>query len=338
MTQDPLPAAARRGAEPGAIRAPQRAATAAPWGGPSHAIPALDAVRVLAGLLVVWFHTPGTPEHLVASAGGAIFLVATFGLSSLRQGSEPFATFVARRAGRFLLPFLAWSTLYLAVRFREDPIDTSPWESLWSLSAFCAGFSNHLWYLPFAFGGCVVAWPIVRGTQAVPAGTAITAVAGAGVVLFGLVLWAVGHREWPIPWGQWVCSIPSIFVGVAIARLHMLPDAGARWRFAAAISLGTMLVAAWLLSRGLVVTTVAGAIGGPIACAAFVVRMRSRPWVTWLSRRTLGIYVLHPIVSDAFMKVLGMDVPPLLLFVLGYAGAVAVTEVIRRVPSARWIV
>ena len=301
-------------------------------------IPALDAVRVLGALLVVAFHTPGLGGRLVTSSGGAMFLVTTFGLSSLRQGDETFGRFTARRAGRFLLPFVVWSLVYLAARFRHPVVDTDPWPTLWTPAAFCAGFSYHLWYLPFAFAGCVVAWPIVRATRELPDLTAIALTSGVGFLLFGAIRRIVAHADMTLPWGQWTCSIPAILVGVGFARMHAIPDLRTRRIAAVVVSLLTLSVASWLFAQGFVVTTTAAAIAEPIVCAAFVLDLKRVPALAWLSRRTLGIYLLHPLVSDVWMKVLGMDVPPPLLFVLNYAGAALATEAIRRVPRARWVV
>lgn len=312
--------------------------TLLPARGPANPIPALDAVRVLGALLVVAFHTPGLGGRLATAAGGAMFLLTTFGLSSLRQGDEPFALFATRRAARFLLPFLVWSLVYLAARMRHAVVDTDPWPTLFTPAAFCAGFSYHLWYLPFAFAGCVVAWPIVRATRNLPDLVAIALTSGVGFLLFGAIRRTIAHAEMTLPWGQWTCSIPAVLIGVGFARLHAIPDVRTQRFAAVAVSLLTLSVASWLLAQGYVVTTIAAAIAEPIVCAAFVLNLPSNAALAWLSRRTLGIYLLHPLVSDVWMKVLGLDVPPPILFALTYAGAIAATETIRRIPRARWIV
>jgi peptidoglycan/LPS O-acetylase OafA/YrhL len=312
--------------------------TPLPSPGPANPIPALDAVRVLGALLVVAFHTPGLGGRLATSAGGAMFLLTTFGLSSLRQGDEPLLLFARRRAARFLLPFAVWSLVYLAWRFRHAVVDTDPWPTLFTPAAFCAGFSYQLWYLPFAFAGCVISWPIVRATRRIPDFAAIALTSGVGFLLFGAIRRAIGNAEMTLPWGQWLCSAPGILVGVGFARLHAIQNERRKRIAAVAVSLLTLSVATWLFAQGLVVTTIAAAIAEPIVCAAFVLELPSRPPLAWLSRRTLGIYVLHPLVSDVWMKVLGLDVAPPLLFALTYAGSIAATEGIRRVPRARWIV
>lgn len=155
----------------------------------------MDAVRVFATLLILVIHADHWPfqqqgtdqafwqgvDQLSRAALPLFVLLSGFLLAHRRQDQMPIGTFVRRRLGRSLLPWVAWMPVYTLVGLYltfEIPQSVTGVTTWWKLGG------GHLWYLILIPQLYVVyqLWP--RGPRA-------TAIAAAGALLLqtGLVLY-----------------------------------------------------------------------------------------------------------------------------------------------------
>src|SRR5688572_165502 len=87
-------------------------------------IPALDFVRFLAAVAIVWLHAPELPvlertgDPFTRWAVPFFTAVATFLLirALLRDPRRSFPAYITSRALRLYVPFLAWSVVYYVLR------------------------------------------------------------------------------------------------------------------------------------------------------------------------------------------------------------------------------
>lgn len=141
----------------------------------------LDAVRIVACLMVVMLHGPVTyMAACTPSTAYAMFLTVADGTNLffiisgalLLPVTQPWRTFVKRRVWRVLWPLLAWSVIYLAEGMARGTLSLVDAVRL-------QPEADHLWYLYMAIV-IYVTLPIVS--------RAITAVGDRGVAAY-LLLW-----------------------------------------------------------------------------------------------------------------------------------------------------
>lgn len=163
-----------------------------PTGAPR--LPALDALRLFGALGVIWLHTVKSPvlapAEVLGRFGVPLFAAAAafFCVDSALRKPRPWRAYVRSRAVRLLVPFAAWTLIYLALRAGLKPLLTAGASNVhldWS--ALYTGTAAHLWFLPFIFLAAVALDALVRATRArrspsIRAALA-TALAVAGVAL-----------------------------------------------------------------------------------------------------------------------------------------------------------
>lgn len=119
-------------------------------------------------LAVIWIHTASAPESLRST------LLARFAVPSFAvilgyfaaRSRKPALDYVKLRARTLYLPFLAWTGIYLALRFFGARLLGNAPPNVPQLSTLLtSGSAHHLWFLPFGFILSTIAC-LVRGRLA----------------------------------------------------------------------------------------------------------------------------------------------------------------------------
>ena len=300
---------------------------------PDRRVWALEYLRILAAFGIVWFHNSLTPLNWVGLFGLWVFLLISFSLLSRTVPNQPFAAFVAAKARRVMVPWAFWSALYLSLSLARFWRHGTPFFEEWML---LAGFSLHLWYLPYLFGVSVALSSLRRSHAAVdgPAGVWFFAVAG-------LAMLAVNGVWCPAtpPFAQWMTAVPVTLLGYALGRITMLPDA--RSKGTALLTL-TLCVTAMCVARICMpgnyshdgVTVLLG-FGAFVAAGALPLPPMAA--VRLLSPLTLGIYLIHPLIVDMLSRLIGESGSPFRV-VLVFAASAAAVYGMKKIPILRSVV
>ena len=271
---------------------------------PSERNPAVEALRIFAAYLIVWYHS-GVWGSTWAYAGLSVFVILTLQFTFGDNYDRPRP--IRSLSRTFLVPwalcFALYETLYVVVgrpvlAGYDNPV-------IWLL----AGPQIHLWYLPFIFTVSLLANHIKQ--LLTPDSIFTAAVALSLLVLVTIPLW----RPWSLavgaPFIQYCQAISAVLFGVVIG-LHSRARFGTLGLTAV---LGAMLLAgcvapdaAWLVLPHL--------IGGILVLAAKritipVGRLNFGP----LAKHMLGVYLIHPLL---------IRLAPQALLAAGPLGALAI--------------
>ena len=251
---------------------------------PSSRKQSIDLMRCLAAFGIVWAHMQA-PYMIEGYVALALFLILTAFLSvrSLARGGE--RRFWLGRGLRFLLPWVVWSGVFLAL----DLARGTPWPEVLRVEdplSLLVGPMIHLWFLPFVVLTSPLVVATVRGIGSPAALWAACAVALAASLG---ATWLHDTAALPAPFAQWVFALPPFLYG-------LLSAAGRHQRVVVA-----PLV--FILLAGGVPTLVWGSIMAPFLIAAalfFEAFWRARidlPWpdLAALGALAFGIYLLHPV-------------------------------------------
>lgn len=147
----------------------------------------LDATRVLAAIAVVWIHIPASTDLAWASSTSVSrFAVPLFAAisaygsvaSMLARPGEPISAVLGRRLLRIYLPFLAWASIYLALRAIKIGDASMP------IAVFLTmGPAQQLWFLPFLMLSSV---PLVLLVRAAGSSAAVRSANGWALILAGV--------------------------------------------------------------------------------------------------------------------------------------------------------
>lgn len=282
-----------------------------------------DGGKIICALGVVLFHAHVDRGDLWYS--GMFVFLFFIGYAPGARRVETLGERVARRARRILVPWLVWSAFYFLVslaRGRALPLGLpETWSSL------LIGPTIHLWFLPFAFLGGIICETI----QSRDAGRASPAAVGVATALAGLacLVWRPMAGDLP-PFGQWQVSIPIVATGLGLAMVG-------RRRLGKGLILGPMLVVCILAiatgrSDGAVQTLIAGA----FCVAAIEVELPEIPWLRLLGDHAFGVYLIHPFMMLVLAKAApGIHDSPYALGLAAFAGALALTAILRLYPPTR---
>ncbi len=116
----------------------------------------LDTARCLAVLAIIWVHTPRSAALQPTIIGGRFavpFFVATTVLLTIRalwnQPELSLTAYAQKRARRLLLPFVAWTVIYLALKLcKRIAIPDAPANFLagksvcWGRPTICGSFPS----------------------------------------------------------------------------------------------------------------------------------------------------------------------------------------------------
>lgn len=285
-----------------------------------------EYLRVAAAFSVVLYHQKG-PCYWLGVAGLSLFLLISFSLLAGSKTDAPLGAFAASRARRVLLPWVFWSAVYLAMNLLRQWRHGTPFFEPWMVPA---GFSLHLWYLPFLFTASVVVYAVRQRCPAVdrPAGVGVCAALGLAVFVANAVLLPT-----VIPVHQWLTAAPSTLFGQALGRIGLGRAARPRWAATAALLAATAAVCAvrFFIPGRQALDAVMLLLGLALFSAAGAVRLPDTAAVRLLAPLTMGIYVVHPLVMDMFVRAAGAS-NTLLRVSLVFAASAALVYCMRKAP------
>ena len=255
---------------------------------------ALDALRLLAVVGIVWFHMHALGSQIAYSALPAL-LVLSIALTTRRSSRGTLASRVYRRGQRLLTPWLFWSAIYGAVAIASAWRHHRLLSNEFDLTMLVTGTSLHLWYLPFVFLATLVTSLAYR--VLIPLSPRVVATIGA--VTGGLVLFATAYGpQVPIPCGQWKFGAAAIPLGLAIGMIELSGDSAAQRASSLTIAGVVVLCALTLVALGHGASAVPYGIGVPMVCAAISCKPRVPKAILPFFPLAIGIYLLHPLVAS----------------------------------------
>ena len=146
-----------RGASAAATRAPDECASepnSSAQQGVAERWVVMDWMRLLAALGIVWLHTAGELPHSLGRFA-VPFLAASLVFMSVRHCSrradEAFSFYSWNRFTRLIYPFIAWSIIYGIARQVGSQLTPHVLSVELTWSTLWTGTTHHLWFLPFAF-------------------------------------------------------------------------------------------------------------------------------------------------------------------------------------------
>ncbi|WP_373651891.1 acyltransferase family protein [Schlesneria sp. DSM 10557] len=284
---------------------------------------ALDLLRIVSALGVVWFHCKG-PGKFLAYAGLPALIALSLGLATAPGASAPFSLMVVKRAKRLLLPWLFWCAVYGGANLIKSQglkeISRHP-ANEW---AFLAGTSLHLWYLPFAFLVTCLARPLlayIYYSERTAGATAVMLVSGTTAIC----AWILETTTFPAPFGQWVFGFPAVAVGLS------LPHSGGLSRKTLRVVSLVLAVSIGCLATHSPAFYIPCILGTAAIGAAWLVHIPALGCISWLAGLSFGIYLVHP-----FVQFLTCRLTPLheggLLAILVILISIAVTDGLKRTP------
>lgn len=268
----------------------------------------LDYARLIAAFGIVLFHAKA-PFGALGYAALPFFTMLLLVHPPKAQG---LGTYANNRATRLLLPWLIWSAIYGALKVADAVAGGQPIASEFAPWMIVTGPAIHLWFLPFAFVACVVAF---RFTPSLPV------IAGLSLVAF----WAL-DRGLSAPFVQWVFVTPAALFGFAVGR----------YRASSVIMAGVLVV--WFCSvsgwnAGLMQFTIAGAT--LLMCMA--VKMPETRLSRFCASTSMGVYLVHPIALSFGQRIAHVD--GMMIWVIACVASLAFASaamLIRSGPASAW--
>lgn len=287
-----------------------------------------DYARLIAVIGIIWFHT-SAPYGDIGYSGLAYFLILIPMLAipqigrlrHMRHRAPPVVRFAATRGMRLLVPWLAASLVYGALK-TIDVSRGAAWGDEFNTTMWLTGTALHLWFLPFAFFICLMLWPMGRWAphmkRAVRTHLCMTCMCAA---LMALAYWQTA--DLPTPVAQWAHALPAVLLGTALAL-----TGGSFWRMMgiAALFFCMALSANWITGlQELGIATVV-----LLGCQIF--KTKPSALSGFAARVSLALYLVHPAVAAVVMR--GHIFPEnstifAIIVTLGSLGIVASWETIK---------
>ena len=252
---------------------------------PSPRNQAVEALRILAAFLIVWFHSDvwGSPW---AYAGLSVFIILTlqfaFGQNYDRHRS------VRGLVKSLLIPWAFWFALYEAIYLAVGRPFLVHYDN--ALSWLLAGSQIHLWYLPFIFLVLLLSGAVKRfvSHEAIFVGATVLSL----LVLATIPIW----RPWSLaagaPLTQYCQAVSPVLLGIVIGLRS-------RVRFGwlgLAIVLGALVVAGFMQPDPLSLAW-PHLIGAALVLTATAWPARAgHSSVERVARYMLGVYLIHPLL------------------------------------------
>lgn len=298
----------------------------------------IELLRIVSAFGIVWFHS-GAVGSSIAYTGLIVFVVLSMYFfvrrgagsvqsvrpeaSSAAADTSSAASRLAARAGRLLVPWLAWFGFYALFNLvTHRPIVQTAGGPL---AAVLTGPSIHLWYLPFIFIVMTLAEPLLdRLTAPVLAWSSALL---ATLDFAAVDVWRPYATQLGAPYSQYFHALPAVLAGVYLACCQALPSLHRN------LLLYAMLFAAALTwpEASIAVPYVLG-----ISICAAVLSTTPPLFgeldIGRLSACALGIYLIHPFLLGVVLKfrlATGVGVP-VLVFALSLA---AIWFARSRLPS-----
>jgi Acyltransferase family len=303
--------------------------------GASDRLSGVDLIRLVSVAGLVWFHI-GAPWAEFAYAGLPTVMLFSVALPMMSGRKRPFFEEVSRRGLRLLPPWIFWSGFYgawIVARSLYRGYSLGPlrrWENL------LIGPTIHLWYLPFAFLVTLAALVLRRGAGLFAARYVCLVGGGLGGVM--LVLCSLASRTWALeaPFGQWAFAASAIPFGIAVGAACRARPARV-YLALASVALAGVVSCAVVERIGDHYTAISYGIGIPLACAALLWRFEPNGLVRVLAPLSMGLYVLHPFITDQIYRLDLVRRFPALTATASILVTLALTLVLRKTPIQRYL-
>jgi fucose 4-O-acetylase-like acetyltransferase len=242
--------------------------------------------RFLGAVGIVWFHCQA-PGGWLALTALPMFeaLVVFFSIQS--YGQSGFFPFIKSRFISLIVPWVAWSFIFLALKIIQAFTQNSPITNEFAPYMLLTGTALHLWFLPFAFVSGAIIAPFVQLdlrdqiNLRIVLSVCIIASIGSGLVL--------RHVYGLIPIAQWLSSAPAAMLGImACAATALAANRTSVLLTLALICIGLVLI-------GLPSDGVRLLLAGFLLLLALSVTRPLMGWFGFLGKTSLGIYLIHPI-------------------------------------------
>ncbi|MFC1757766.1 acyltransferase family protein [Planctomycetota bacterium] len=281
----------------------------------------IDALRVIASVLIIWIHVPRSDAMIATTVVGR-FAVPFFAFASvffatqngLQKRERTVWKYITTRFRRIYAPFVVWSGVYLAFKCVKllvapnQPNDFPGWEVLF------VGTAYHLWFLPFIFVASIVAFAAAKQIPAKDARDGAVL-----IFLIGIICCRVGSESWPVHDGfryAWQTT-PAVLWAFAIALVANRTSVAQLQQLAVPIAFGLAGMSLLLLvvhGRNVVLENVCGM--SLFVWAYWKVIDRPTPrWITTFASLSFGIYLSHMLfikVAEAMTQKIGLVASPAL--------------------------
>lgn len=316
--------------------------------------PLLDALRLVAVVGVVWLHVTylGELKGWTELGRFAVPFFASVGVylafDSLRRHPDmSLPGYALVRFRRVYVVFLAWSVIYLGVRWVNalmvshiGTVKTSLVDFFWNGEAF------QLWFLPFIFLATLGAFAVALLVRAVPWLRLPVAVIFLVLsVVIALLPMPSQHQLGYAALNSYE-SLPSCFAALGLVMISSRDASGVRaWMLMA----GAGMVLVWLVGatvlghqQNVALTTVAGV--GCLAASLGWSTKERMPLISYLGSIAFGIYLVHLLFVESIQQVLpklgfARDAADaeVFVFTLALAGSVALVALLRVSKWTRWL-
>ena len=297
-----------------------------------------DALRVVAAFGVVYFHVVDAPDRLIGYAGLPIFLMLSAILLTMTPPHLDFRAYAVRRAKRLLVPWLAWSAVYLVINGISRIHHGRNLFALFDWRSLLVGSSIHLWYLPFAFFMAIMLWILLRVMKNRLQLIVIPVFIALSVVLLELSGWLPSRLNLGAPTAQWLYGLPSITIGATIGLIMRSPNVNLTRYLLIMCTVVAELECVRLIFVGHYDVGVSYGLAIALICFCLIYRQRHARWIKALSDLTLGIYLSHPLVIMVWHYLVNVELPARTFAVLVVFVSAASTAILRRIPSLRAMV
>lgn len=282
----------------------------------------LDHARLWAAFGIVFFHT-GAPGGTIGYAALPFFLMLLVvlmvpGARRMRPGE-----FIHSRAKRLLFPWLTWSAIYGVLKLLDAVKSAKPLATEFPSHVWLTGTALHLWFLPFAFIGCVALYPVVRLRPGVPGLVGLLAMSA---FLALLLLGLHQNQNLPIPLPQWTLGGAAMLLAIGFA---LAEGQSARLMLALAVLLACLLAALAIGWQGSILQL--GGAGGVLTLCLLWYRPETS-LSQQAARLSLGVYLAHPMVSALLVRLTPLPQKGLALAICTIFGSLALAWLIDVKP------
>lgn len=295
-------------------------------------LPWVERLRVLAMLDIVAYHVDPFGDAVTILGGGglvAFLLLAHIFHVGLAE-RMPVGPFARLKVRRLMIPWLAWSLIYLVFEVAIAVRAGQTWHANLDPWMVTYGASLHLWFVPFA---CFTGILVVALHRTLPRSAAITV----GALVLGVASLIIlrplaDDRVLGVPAAQYVLATPAIFLGFGLGRFQLLVEGPtkqrARWAIvagAAALAIATPLagfspgITRWCLVTVLVL-------------AALRLPGKLDRATTWTTEPLFIAYLVHMLPVRLLYGVGSLSDSPPLHIVAAAAAALLLARLIYRSP------
>ena len=258
----------------------------------------IDILRFAGAVGIVWFHLkmPGA-QFALSALPMFVTLLVYFGAG----------TSMKKRAARLMAPWAIWCVIYALAKIADALVSGKPVSSEFSYWMLFTGPALHLWFLPFSFFFLALFERLK--------GRVLWMVA---IILSGLSLWALQAGLLRVPLEQWASVVPAAFLGLLMQQ----------GKSPVPVAVGFTAICALLYLTGWNILTMQLGLGALLTLIALVFKSPAAPITTILSNISLGVYLIHPLIYAAALRIGVTD--GAIMFLLVLVGSLVATQILRR--------